>query len=71
MAEDVRRSFRIVWVTLSLLIFPFAFAGLIFSIIAHILTRGPNRQNSLVAIVLCILAILLGSKRLVAGFGIL
>jgi hypothetical protein len=35
------------------------------------LTRGPNRQNSSVAIILCILAILLGSKRLVAGFGIL
>src|SRR5579864_1160599 len=49
---------------------PFAFAGLIFGIIAHILTRGPSRQNSLVAIILCILAILLGSKRLVAGFGI-
>jgi hypothetical protein len=49
---------------------PFAFAGLIFSIIAHIVSRGPNRQNSMVAIILCILAILLGSKRLVAGFGI-
>jgi hypothetical protein len=49
---------------------PFAFAGLIFSVIAHILTRGPSRQNSTVAIILCILAILLGSKRLVAGFGL-
>jgi hypothetical protein len=49
---------------------PFAFGGLIFSVIAHILTRGPRRQNSTVAIILCILAILLGSKRLVAGFGI-
>jgi predicted PurR-regulated permease PerM len=49
---------------------PFAFAGLIFSIIAHIVSRGRNRQNSMVAIILCILAILLGSKRLVAGFGI-
>jgi hypothetical protein len=48
---------------------PFAFAGLIVSIIAQATTRGP-RQNSLVAIILCVLAILLGSKRLVAGFGI-
>lgn len=49
---------------------PFAFAGLIFSVIAHLTGRGPNRQSSLVAIILCVLAILLGSKRLVAGFGI-
>jgi hypothetical protein len=48
---------------------PFAFVGLIFSIVAHATTKGP-RQNSLVAIILCVLAILLGSKRLVAGFGI-
>ena len=49
---------------------PFAFAGLIFSIIAHAVTRGPSRQLSTTAIVLCVLAILIGSKRLVAGFGI-
>ena len=49
---------------------PFAFAGLIFSVIVHLTSRGPNRQSSLVAIILCVLAILLGSKRLVAGFGI-
>ena len=49
---------------------PFACAGLIFAILAHVLTRGPYRQNSLAAIILCIIAILLGSKRLVAGFGI-
>jgi hypothetical protein len=49
---------------------PFAFVGLIFSVIAHLMGRGPNRQSSLVAIILCVLAILLGSKRLVAGFGI-
>jgi hypothetical protein len=48
---------------------PFAFAGLIFSVIAHAVTKG-QRQNSLVAIILCVLAILIGSKRLVAGFGI-
>ncbi len=49
---------------------PFAFAGLIFGIIAHIVSRGPNRQSSLAAIILYVLAILIGSKRLVAGFGI-
>jgi hypothetical protein len=49
---------------------PFAFAGLICGIIAHAVTPSPNRQSSTVAIVLCVLAILLGSKRLVAGFGI-
>ncbi|HYL38637.1 MAG TPA: hypothetical protein VEV17_22155 [Bryobacteraceae bacterium] len=49
---------------------PFAFVGLIFSIVAHVVTKGPNRQNSTVAIILCVLAILIGSKRLVAGFGI-
>jgi hypothetical protein len=49
---------------------PFAFAGFIFSVVAHLTGRGPTRQNSLVAIILCVLAILLGSKRLVAGFGI-
>ncbi len=49
---------------------PFAFCGLIFSIVAHVASRGPNRQNSLVAIILCVLAMLLGSKRLIAGFGI-
>ena len=49
---------------------PFAIAGFIFSVIAHLAGRGPARQNSLVGIILCVLAILLGSKRLVAGFGI-
>lgn len=48
---------------------PFAFCGLIFGIIAHVSTKSANRNNSLVAIILCILAVLLGSKRLVAGFG--
>lgn len=48
---------------------PFAFAGLIVGIIAHIVGRSGERNNSLVAIVLCILAVLLGSKRLIAGFG--
>ena len=49
---------------------PFAFCGLIFGILAHLTSRGPNRNNSTVAIVLCVLAVLIGSKRLVAGAGI-
>ena len=49
---------------------PFAFAGLIVSIIANATARTGDRTNSLVAIILCVLAILLGSKRLVAGWGI-
>jgi predicted PurR-regulated permease PerM len=49
---------------------PFAFGGLIFGVIAHVVSRAQNRNNSLVAIILCILAILIGSKRLVAGWGI-
>ena len=49
---------------------PFAFCGLIFSVIVHLATQTPNRNNSLVGIVLCVLAVLLGSKRLIAGFGL-
>ncbi len=49
---------------------PFAFAGLIVSIIANVVARPGDRNNSLVAMILCVLAILLGSKRLVAGWGI-
>ena len=48
---------------------PFAFGGLIFSLVVHFATRTPERNNSLIAIVLCILAVLLGSKRLIAGLG--
>jgi len=49
---------------------PFAFAGFIFSIIAYATTRHRERNSSLVAMILCVLAMLLGSKRLAAGFGI-
>jgi integral membrane sensor domain MASE1 len=49
---------------------PFAFAGLIVGIIAYAATRTGDRNSSLVAIILCVLAILIGSKRLVAGWGI-
>lgn len=43
---------------------PFALAGFIFSVVVHLAGRGPNRQSSLVAIVLCVLAILVGSKHI-------
>ena len=49
---------------------PFAVAGLIFSFIAHLTGNSPQRSNSLVAIILCLIAVLLGSKRLVLGLGI-
>jgi len=49
---------------------PFAFAGFIVSIIAYASARHGERNNALVAIILCVLAILLGSKRLALGWGI-
>jgi hypothetical protein len=49
---------------------PFAFVGLIVGIIAQATAKSGDRNNSLAAIILCVLAILLGSKRLVAGWGI-
>lgn len=49
---------------------PFAFVGLIVGIIAQAAAKRGESNNSLAAIILCVLAILLGSKRLVAGFGI-
>lgn len=49
---------------------PFAFAGFIFSIIVYSATRRGDRNSALVAMILCVLAILLGSKRLAAGWGI-
>ena len=49
---------------------PFACCGFLFGIIAYAAGKPHNRNNALVAIILCVLAILLGSKRLVAGFGI-
>ena len=49
---------------------PFAVAGLIFSFIAHVTSNSPQRSNSLVAIILCVIAVLLGAKRLVLGMGI-
>ena len=49
---------------------PFAFCGLIFSLLAHATTRGPERQHSTVALILCVIAILIGSKRLAFGHGL-
>jgi len=49
---------------------PFAFLGFIISIVAYASGKSGERNNSLVALILCVLAILLGSKRLAAGFGI-
>lgn len=49
---------------------PFACAGFFVGIIAYAAGRQGDRNNSLIAIILCVLAVLIGSKRLVAGWGI-
>jgi hypothetical protein len=49
---------------------PFAIVGLIFSFVAHVTSSSPRRGNSLAGIILCLIAVLLGSKRLVLGAGI-
>ena len=46
---------------------PFAIAGLIVSIIAHISATPGRRSFSVVGIVLCVIAILIGSKRWILG----
>ncbi len=50
---------------------PFAMAGLIFGIVAHAMGRPGLRTGSTWAIVLCLIAVLIGLKRLVLGAGIL
>ena len=50
---------------------PFAVAGLIFSIVAYARERIGDRTMSIVAIILCLIAVLIGAKRLVLGGGIL
>lgn len=50
---------------------PFAIIGLIVGIVAHVTHRGPSRTSSLVGIILCALAILIGAKRLVWGGGVI
>lgn len=49
---------------------PFAVAGLIFSIIAFVQGRTGMRSGSSWGIALCLIAILIGSKRLILGLGI-
>ena len=49
---------------------PFAVAGLIFSFVAHVSSSSPRRSSSLAAIILCLIAVLLGAKRLALGGGI-
>ena len=49
---------------------PFAVAGLIFSFVAHATSSSTRRGSSLAAIVLCLVAVLLGAKRLALGWGI-
>jgi hypothetical protein len=49
---------------------PFAVAGLIFSFVVHVSSAPARRGSSLAAIILCLIAVLLGSKRLALGLGI-
>jgi len=46
---------------------PFAVCGLILSIVAY--ANGPrhNRTGSLIGIILCLIVVLIGTKRLVLG----
>lgn len=50
---------------------PFAVVGLIVSLVAHSNSPPSNRTSSTVGIILCVLAIIIGAKRLVWGGGIL
>lgn len=49
---------------------PFAVGGLIFSILAHAMGRPGFRTSSTWGIGLCVIAVLIGAKRLVLGGGI-
>jgi hypothetical protein len=50
---------------------PFSGVGLAFSIFAFVTSRAVNRTPSVVGIVLCGIAVLIGAKRLIIGGGIL
>lgn len=50
---------------------PFAVVGLIVSLVSHSSNPGSRRTGSLVGIILCVLAIVIGFKRLVLGGGII
>ena len=46
-------------------------SGLIVSLVSHSSQPRPNRTGSLIGIILCVLAIVIGFKRLVLGGGII
>jgi hypothetical protein len=50
---------------------PFAVVGLIVSLVSHSSQPSLNRTGSLIGIILCVLAIVIGFKRLVLGGGII
>ncbi len=50
---------------------PFAVVGLIISFIAFAQGRSGDRTASIIGIILCLIAVLIGAKRLVLGGGIL
>lgn len=49
---------------------PFSAAGLIVSLIAYAKGMPGNRTPSVVGIILCVIAVFIGAKRLVLGAGI-
>jgi len=51
-------------------VIPTAIVGLLVSIVGLIISRG-QRQLAIAGIILCIIAIIIGTIRLVLGFGIL
>lgn len=50
---------------------PFSAVGLVFSLVAFAAGTPGRRAFSVVGIILCIIGVLIGAKRLVAGGGIL
>ncbi len=50
---------------------PFAVVGLVISIIAFATGSPGRRSPSVVGIILCLIAVLIGAKRLVLGGGVL
>jgi hypothetical protein len=50
---------------------PFSVVGLVFSLIAFNSTPPGRRAFSVIGIILCLIGVLIGGKRLIAGGGIL
>ena len=50
---------------------PFSVLGLVFSIVALVVTKAPNRGKATAGVVLCAIAVLFGVLRLSAGGGVL